>query len=141
MSDKTGVSSTDGYGDRRVSRRRMMRTVAGATVIGAAGAAATTGTAQADPGGPVLIDLTNTGVGDTALSGSRLSVTANGQAPAISAVNTTGPQLLLNVNQATAFPPTTGHYDIGAIVNWQGQLFQCVDSDGAAPNSPTLWAR
>ncbi len=141
MSDKTRVPSTDGYGDRRVSRRRMMRTVAGATVMGAAGAAATTNTAQADPGGPVLVDLTNTGVGNTALSGSRFSVTANGQAPAISAVNTTGPQLLLNVNQATEFPPATGQYDIGAVVNWQGQLFQCVDSDGAAPDSTTVWSR
>lgn len=141
MSDETGVRSSDEYQDRRVSRRRMMRTVAGATVIGAAGAAAASGTAQADPGGPVLIDLTNTGAGNTALSGSRLSVTATGQAPAVSAVNTTGPQLLLNVNQATEFPPSTGQYQIGAIVNWQGQLFQCVDSDDAAPDSTTLWAR
>jgi hypothetical protein len=142
MSDETRVRSTDEYEDRRVSRRRMLRTtVAGATVIGAAGAATATSTAQADPGGPVLIDLTNTGAGNTALTGSRLSVTANGQAPAISAVNTTGPQLLLNVNQAPEFPPTTGQYQIGAIVNWQGQLFQCVDSDGAAPDSTTLWAR
>ncbi|HZO67462.1 MAG TPA: hypothetical protein VFB74_20875, partial [Kribbellaceae bacterium] len=61
MSDETGVRSSDEYQARRVSRRRMMRTVAGATVIGAAGAAAASGTAQADPGGPVLIDLTNTG--------------------------------------------------------------------------------
>jgi hypothetical protein len=141
MSDKTRVSSTDEYEARRVSRRRMMRTVAGATVIGAAGATAATSTAQADPGSPVLVDVTNTGAGNTALSGSRLSVAANGQAAAISAVNTTGPQLLLNMNQATEFPPRTGQYEIGAIVNWQGELFQCVDSDGAAPDSTTLWAR
>jgi hypothetical protein len=119
----------------------MMRTVAGATVLGTAGAVAVTGTAEADPGGPVLIDVTNTGLGNTALVGSRLSVAANGVAPAVSVVNSTGPQLLLNVNQATEFPPATGQYDVGAVVNWQGQLFQCVDSDGAAPDSATLWSR
>jgi hypothetical protein len=115
--------------------------VAGATVLGTAGAVAVTGTAEADPGGPVLIDVTNTGLGNTALVGSRLSVAANGAAPAVSVVNSTGPQLLLNVNQATEFPPATGQYDVGAVVNWQGQLFQCVDSDGAAPDSATLWSR
>ena len=141
MSDETRIPVTEESRDRRVSRRLMMRTVAGATVLGTAGAAAATSTAHADPGGPVLIDVTNTGLGNTALVGSRLSVTANGQAPAISAVNNTGPQLLLSVNQAAQFPPTTGQYDIGAIVNWQGQLFQCVDSDGASPNSTTLWSR
>jgi hypothetical protein len=141
MSDETRIPATDEYRDRRVSRRRMMRTVAGATVLGTAGAAAVTSTAQADPGGPVLIDLTNTGAGTTALSGSRLSVTANGQAPAISAVNSTGPQLLLNANLATEFPPATGQYEVGAVVNWQGQVFQCIDSDGAAPDSATVWSR
>jgi hypothetical protein len=141
MSDETRVPLTDESEDRRVSRRRMMRTAAAATIAGAAGTAATTGTAQAATGDPVLVDGTNTGVGNTALSGSRLTVTANGQPPAITAVNTIGPQLLLNVNQATSFPPTTGQYQVGAIVNWMGELFQCVESDGAAPDSSTVWSR
>jgi hypothetical protein len=139
MSHETRVPSTDEYEDRRVSRRRMMRTAAAATVAGTSAAAVAT-PAQAAPGDPVRIDAANEGAGLTSLTGSQFRVTLNGQPAAIEANNAIGPQLLLGVNQAPEFPPTTGQYYPGAIVNWQGQLFQCIDSDGL-PNSRTLWSR
>jgi hypothetical protein len=69
-----------------------------------------------------------------------VGVGAGTQGAGVAAINPAGPQLQVNVLKKAEFrfPPESGKWEVGAIINWEGALFQCVDSDGAA-NSNTLW--
>jgi len=122
-----------------VSRRGMLRygALAAAAAAGAAGAAAGASPAQAAPGEALTVDGANVGAATTKLTGSNLAVTANSPRPAVVATNSVGPQLQLSVNQALEFPPKDGTYEVGAIINWRSQLYQCIESAG--PNGRTLW--